>query len=91
MTARERIEKAMDEFILAIGGNLDRRAANNRDRKALRDFYEEVYWACAWPEDVVGHMNLIIDQKPVFTCEKEYRVYDHLMNVTDIVKLPPKE
>jgi hypothetical protein len=33
---------AMDNFIRSTGGNLDHRAANDRDRKALLSFLQEV-------------------------------------------------
>lgn len=34
--------EAFDEFILSTGGNLDHRAAGNRDRKALLQFFKKV-------------------------------------------------
>ena len=91
MTARERVEQAMDEFIRATGGNLDRRAANNRTRKALRDFFSDVSMACNSPEGVEQVMNAVIDNKPYFTCDKEFRVYDYMLKLTHLVKKTPKD
>jgi hypothetical protein len=41
--ATETIIKAFDEFIISTGGNLDHRAAGNRDRKALMDFLKKLH------------------------------------------------
>jgi hypothetical protein len=41
--ATETIIKAFDEFILSTGGNVDHRAAGNRDRKALMDFLKKLH------------------------------------------------
>ncbi len=39
---KQLIKEAMDEFIIQTGGNLDRRASFNRDRKALLRFVNTV-------------------------------------------------
>ncbi len=74
------LAEAMNEFISATGGNLDHRAACNRDRKALMAFLDRCL--SIMPTHHYGQMDLmraaqmVLDERlPQLTCQTEAPVY----------------